>query len=97
MTTTMSQRTTKTITISLPPKMVDELDRVRRHEHRTRSELLREALRSYMASAGSRRAISVEEAQPEEIEAMRLARGEYARGETVSLEDLQTELGLPTR
>ena len=93
----MSQRTTKTVTISLPPKMVDELDRVRRHEHRTRSELLREALRNYMATAGTSRAIPVEDAQPDEIEAMRLAREEYARGETISLEDLQNELGLPTR
>jgi metal-responsive CopG/Arc/MetJ family transcriptional regulator len=93
----MKERTTKTVTISLPPKMVDELDRVRRREHRTRSELLREALRRYMADAGTQRTIPVEEATPEEIEALRLGREEYARGETVSLEDLQHELGLPTR
>jgi metal-responsive CopG/Arc/MetJ family transcriptional regulator len=93
----MTQRTTKTITVSLPPKMVDELDRVRRNEHRTRSELLREALRSYMASAGTSRSVPVEDAQQGEIAAMRMAREEYARGETVSLEDLQNELGLPTR
>jgi metal-responsive CopG/Arc/MetJ family transcriptional regulator len=93
----MNQRTTKTVTISLPPTMVDELDRVRRHEHRTRSELLREALRHYMAAKVSRRAIPVEDALPDEIEAMREAEQDYARGETVRLEDLQNELGLPTR
>ena len=93
----MSQRTTKTLTISLPPKMVDELDRVRRHEHRTRSELLREALRHYMATAGSSHSVRVEEAQSDEIDAMRRADEEYAQGETIRLEDLQHDLGLPTR
>jgi hypothetical protein len=77
--------------------MVDELDRVRRHEHRTRSELLQEALRHYMATAGTGRAIRVEDALPEEIEAIRRGREEYARGETIRLEDLQRELGLPPR
>jgi metal-responsive CopG/Arc/MetJ family transcriptional regulator len=79
--------------------MVDELDRIRRHEHRTRSELLREALRHYMAGAGSNgaHAVRVEPAQPDEIEAMRRAEAEYAEGRTVRLEDLQRELGLPTR
>ena len=77
--------------------MVDELDRVRRHEHRTRSELLREALRHYMAASGRATTMPVEQALPHEIEAMRQAEAEYARGETVRLEDLQHELGLPTR
>jgi metal-responsive CopG/Arc/MetJ family transcriptional regulator len=90
----MAQRTTKTITMSLPPPMVEELDRVRKREHRTRSELLREALRRYMAA--TRRLPPAEDATPDEIEAIRLGREEYARGETVSLEDLQHELGLPT-
>lgn len=93
----MSQRTTKTVTISLPPKMLDELDRVRQHEHRTRSELMREALRQYMATAGTSRTLRVEETQPDEIEAIRRGRDDYQRGATVSLEDLQHEPGLPTR
>jgi metal-responsive CopG/Arc/MetJ family transcriptional regulator len=41
-------RTTATFTISLPPEMLAELERVRRQEHRTRSELIREALRRYL-------------------------------------------------
>src|SRR5580700_9233154 len=43
-------RTTATLTISLPPAMLEELKRVRKHEHRTRSELMREALRSYFSN-----------------------------------------------
>jgi metal-responsive CopG/Arc/MetJ family transcriptional regulator len=77
--------------------MVEELDRVRRDEHRTRSELMREALRRYVGAAGTPRRLPVDDAAPEEIESVRLAEEEYARGETVSLEDLQHELGLPTR
>ena len=91
----MTPRTTKTVTISLPPAMVDELDRVRLREHRTRSELLREALRHYMAGTG--RAVRVEEARAGEIETIRRGREEFGRGETIRLEDLQNELGLPTR
>lgn len=40
-------RTTVTCTVSLPPEMADELERVRTKEQRTRSELVREALRQY--------------------------------------------------
>jgi CopG family transcriptional regulator/antitoxin EndoAI len=40
-------RTTKTITLSLPPEMVDKIEQLMREEGRTRSELLREALRRY--------------------------------------------------
>ncbi len=92
----MAQRDTKTVTVSLPPKMVDELDRIRHREHRTRSELLREALRHYMAGAIAADGVPVEPAQPSEIEAMRRAEAEYAQGQTIRLEDLQRDLGLPT-
>lgn len=92
----MTKRTTKTLTISLPPLMVDELDRVRHREHRTRSELVREALRHYVGAA-SHRLPPAEEATTSEIAAIRQGREEYARGETVRLEDLQNDLGLPTR
>jgi CopG family transcriptional regulator/antitoxin EndoAI len=40
-------RTTKTVTLSLPPEMVDKIDELMKEEGRTRSELLREALRRY--------------------------------------------------
>lgn len=41
-------RTTKTITFSLPPEMADKVEEVMREEGRTKSELLREALRRYI-------------------------------------------------
>ncbi len=40
-------RTTITCTISLPPKMAKQLDEAMEEEGRTRSELVREALRVY--------------------------------------------------
>jgi metal-responsive CopG/Arc/MetJ family transcriptional regulator len=93
----MSTRNTKTVRISLPPQLVTELDRVREREHRTRSEILSEALRRYITVAERDRMIPIEEALPEEIEAMHRADEEYARGGCVRLEDLQHELGLRTR
>ncbi len=41
-------RTTKTWTISIPPKLVREAERTAKEEHRTKSELVREALRLYL-------------------------------------------------
>jgi CopG family transcriptional regulator/antitoxin EndoAI len=41
-------RTTKTFTISLPPDMAAKIEELMREEGRTRSELLREALRRYV-------------------------------------------------
>ena len=41
-------RTTKTITFSLPPEMASKVEEVMREEGRTKSELLREALRRYI-------------------------------------------------
>ena len=42
-------RTTSTMTISLPPAMVEEFEKVRKAENRTKSELVREALRQYFS------------------------------------------------
>jgi hypothetical protein len=41
------RRTTATFSVSLPPEMMEELEQVRKAERRTRSELIREALRRY--------------------------------------------------
>jgi CopG family transcriptional regulator/antitoxin EndoAI len=41
-------RTTRTITISIPPEMEAQIKELMRLEGRTRSELLREALRRYV-------------------------------------------------
>ena len=43
-------RVTVTFSISLPPEMAAELEEIRKKEHRTRSELLREALRRYVSA-----------------------------------------------
>ena len=41
-------RTSSLVSISLPPKMVSEAEKVARKKHMTRSELLRTALRQYL-------------------------------------------------
>ena len=41
-------RTTRTISISIPPEMEAQIEELMRVEGRTRSELLREALRRYV-------------------------------------------------
>lgn len=48
-------RTTITFTISLPPEMAEELEEIMKKEHRTRSELIREALRRYVAAVAEGR------------------------------------------
>lgn len=46
----MLARTTKILTLSLPPEMLKKVERIAKEENRTRSELFREALRQYIAS-----------------------------------------------
>ena len=41
-------RTTKTLTLSLPPEMARQVDELTKEEGRTKSELFREALRRYI-------------------------------------------------
>lgn len=43
-------RTAKVISLSLPPDMEKEVQQVAKEEHRTISELLREAFRQYLAN-----------------------------------------------
>ena len=40
-------RTTRTLSITLPPEMLERVEKIARKEHRTMSELVREALRQY--------------------------------------------------
>ncbi len=49
----MSER--KLITISLPPPLLKRAEAVAKEEHRTKSELVREALRFYVDTRGVRR------------------------------------------
>ncbi len=43
-------RTAKVISLSLPPEMEKEVQKIAKAEHRTISELLREAFRQYLAN-----------------------------------------------
>ena len=43
-------RPSRTVTISLPPELAHEVDQLAAAEHRTRSELLREAFRQYVTN-----------------------------------------------
>lgn len=85
-------RTTQTMTISLPPGMVKEFEKVRKVENRTRSELVREALRFYMESHFS----AVQPTRPE-LTATRRGRTEIKRGNFVSLEQLIDDLEAANR
>ena len=73
-------RTRKAMTISLPPAMVRQVERVRKREHRTRSELVREALRSYLQDR-----FPVVVPTKAELAAIR-------RGDSVSLDELIHDL-----
>ncbi len=48
-------RTTQTWTVSLPPNLVREAERAAKEEDRTKSELVREALRMYIEERRWRR------------------------------------------
>jgi len=43
-------RETETFTVSLPPAMARQVEQAMKAEHRTRSELVREALRMYLSA-----------------------------------------------
>jgi metal-responsive CopG/Arc/MetJ family transcriptional regulator len=96
-------RTTATFSVSLPPEMAKELERVRKHEHRTRSELVREALRSYIRAADSQdlRArmaeLSEDEPSADEIRAIREGQADFKRGKHRSLSKVRNELLGPPR
>jgi predicted transcriptional regulator len=75
--------TRQTMTISLPPEMISEVERVRKMEQRTRSELVREALRTYFAKR-----IAVVQATAAEKRAIKKGREEFERGEYVDLDQV---------
>jgi metal-responsive CopG/Arc/MetJ family transcriptional regulator len=68
----------KTISTHLPEGELAELDRIREEYNLTRSQVLREALRRYLDAL--RRLPSPEEPLPDELEALREAEEEFARG-----------------
>jgi len=65
----MSTPTKKTVTISLPQEELVALDRAHKRDNRTRAQALREAIRRYVRQDSDRK-IPVEDALPDEIEAI---------------------------
>jgi metal-responsive CopG/Arc/MetJ family transcriptional regulator len=80
-------RTTEIMTISLPPAMARQMEEVQKEEHRTRSELLREAWRQYFESR-----YAVYTPTKTELAAIRKGRSAFKRGEFVPLGRLHHEL-----
>lgn len=85
-------RTTDTMTISLPPAMAKQMERVQKEENRTRSELLREAWRQYFETR-----YPVVQPTKAERAAIRKGRSEIKNGNFVTLEKLLHDLDTPTR
>jgi predicted transcriptional regulator len=82
-------RKTELLVASIPPAMMREVERLKKAEHRTRSELVREALRTYFALVAR---FPEEKPTAADIRALREGRREFARGETVPLEKVLREL-----
>src|SRR6266487_571377 len=79
-------RTRATFTISLPPEMVRDMERVQKAEHRTRSELVREALRTYFTGGRSYTPTAAE------LRAIKKGRAAIRSGAYSSLDELRAPL-----
>jgi Arc/MetJ-type ribon-helix-helix transcriptional regulator len=79
------------MTVSLPPAMVRQFEAVRKAESRTRSELVREALRAYFESR-----YPVAQPTRAELAALRRGRAAFRRGDAVSLEQFLHGMESPT-
>ena len=73
-------RERSTFTVSLPPAMA-KIERAMKAEHRTRSELVLEALRIYLSA----RLIPAELPTPAEARAYRRGMAAYRRGDSIPL------------
>ena len=76
-------RTRQTFTISLPESMAKQVEEAMEAEQRTRSELVREALRAYL-----NRRVPIVAASKAELAAIRRGRAEIENGEYVTLDEL---------
>jgi len=84
----MATRNTDIMTISVPVAMAREMEVLQKKEHRTRSELLREAWRMYFESR-----FPVYMPTKAERAAINKGRAELKRGQYVTLSELMDELG----
>src|SRR6266851_4424374 len=82
-------RKTELLVASIPPAMMREVERLKKAEHRTRSELVREALRTYFTLA---QRFPEDHATPAELRAFQQGRRAFARGRAVTLAQLLNEL-----
>ena len=89
---TAEMDTRASTSISLPPAMLKDLDRIAKAEHRSRSELLREAFRHYFE-------LRYGEAKPTAAELRALERGRAAmkRGDYLTLGELRHAVETPHR
>ena len=76
-------RESTTFSVSLPPAMAKEIERAMKAEHRTRSELVREALRVYLSA----RLIQAEVPTTAEVRAYRQGMAAYTRGDAITLQE----------
>jgi predicted transcriptional regulator len=80
------------MTISLPPAMLREVAAVSKAEHRTHSELVREALRTYLYGR-----YPVVSATKAELAAIARGRAEIKKGNFVTFEQLANDLDSTNR
>lgn len=80
-------RTTKTLTVSLPPAMLSQFEQIRIAENRTRSELMREALRKYFDTKWP-----VYTPTKSELAAIKRGRAEFKKGNYITLDQLIHDL-----
>jgi CopG family transcriptional regulator/antitoxin EndoAI len=73
-------RTTETMTVSLPPALARQIEEVQKIESRTRSELVREALRVYVETR-----YPLAKPTKAELSALRRGRAAFQRGDAVPL------------
>ena len=85
-------RTTQTMTISLPPAIMEELETYRQKNNFTRSELVRHALRELFYSQ-----FPVEKPTKAEIRAMEQGRRDIRNGNYVTWEEMRGKLGYKNR
>src|SRR5437763_13655569 len=86
-------RQSVTFTVSLPPAMSRQVERAMKAEHRTRSELVREALRTYLSARPSPR----EQPTRAEAPAYREGMADYKRAANVTPQPRDTGSGRPRR
>ena len=80
-------RTRQTMTISLPPAMIRAVEKARKEEQRTRSELIREALRTYFAAKATYTPTIAE------LRLIEKRRAALRRGEYRTVDELRADIG----